>query len=400
MEGKNLLSGLIFGLILVLAAATLFFAAGCKVQQPAANQTNTTGSEDLICIPKGEVGQVTTPTEETTKPTEAVDEFPGIAKKYFVEGDLVSLKVKASDADNDKISIKYSKPLDRNGEWQTQIGDARKYLVNITATDGKAETTKQVVIVVQPQNQPPVMKKIDVITVNEGDIVSFLPEVTDPDKDIITITYSGWMTEPSYTTKFGDAGKHVVTITASDGKSQVSQNVDVTVLKGNRAPAIQDIDPIMVTEGETVTVKPNVTDADGDKVTITFGEPLNKKGVWETKSGDAGTFTSTITASDGKAESSKSVSIIVISKNHAPKIEIEDVVVNVGDTVKLEPKVTDKDGDEVTVSYSGWMDSDSKETSEEDIGSHTVTISATDGKDSSNIDVKVTVNTPPEFTFE
>ncbi|MEM4268390.1 MAG: hypothetical protein QXK37_06200 [Candidatus Woesearchaeota archaeon] len=394
MEGKHLLIGLLY---ITLMVSILVSLSACYKQPASEPETNMS---DLICIPKENLTEKPTePTNYSEKPSQP-EEYPGIPKKVFVEGDLVSLSVKATDADEDRITIRYSKPLNSKGEWQTKVGDAGKYLVTITASDGKAETTKQVLIIVEPQNHPPVMEKINEVVVSEGDTINFLPVVNDIDKDQITITYSGWMNGPTKTTKFGEAGNYKVTITASDGKAQVSQTVDVKVIKGNRAPVIDDIEPINVTEGETVIIVPNALDPDGDKIKFIYSEPLDSKGRWVTKEGDAGTYLATVTVTDGKLNASTTVSILVNSLNNPPKIVQDDVVVNVGDVVKLSPKVIDKDGDDVTVTYSGWMESSTKATTADDAGVHIVTITATDGKATSTLNIRVTVNTPPEFIFE
>ena len=65
--------------------------------------------------------------------------------------------------------------------------------------------------------------------------------------------------------------------------------------------------------------------------------------------------------------------------NRPPVIELESTVtVKEGEMVKLNPAITDKEGDEVRVSYSGWMNSNTKATTYNDAGNHTVVISARD----------------------
>jgi len=146
-------------------------------------------------------------------------------------------------------------------------------------------------------------------------------------------------------------------------------------------------------EGDLVSF-PNLAakDADGDPITYKFTAPLDDKGQWQTKIGDAGEYIITITASDGKSEASQSVLIMLNSVNKAPIIEpIADITINEGETVTINAKATDPDGDKVTLTYSGWMTSDSKATTYDDAGNYAVTITASDGKLESKKDVKVTV---------
>ncbi len=156
------------------------------------------------------------------------------------------------------------------------------------------------------------------------------------------------------------------------------------------------------TEGDFIVIKPKATDADNDTVTFSFSEPLNSKGEWQTKEGDAGSYIVTITASDGKTEVSKKLKIVVHKKNSAPVIDINSMAtVKAGEQISLNPIVTDADNDSITISYSGWMDSSVKLTSANDTGTHEVTITASDGKTetSKTITITVEVNHAPEFTF-
>lgn len=155
------------------------------------------------------------------------------------EGELVQLQVKGSDPDGDSVTYSFSAPLDENGKWQTKEGDSGDYLVTVTASDGKTKSSKTLKISVMQRNAAPVMEQLAAVTVKEGETVSLSPAVSDSDGDEVVISYSGWMTKSSKTTGFEDSGNYKVTITASDGKAQVSQEVGVTVLDVNRAPEFE-----------------------------------------------------------------------------------------------------------------------------------------------------------------
>jgi len=421
MEWKWLVSLLILGVL---------FAFGCA-QKAQINQTSVYVSffnetEENVTPEKVIVEEVnvtpeevpveeapTTVEEEEVAPVEEVQPSPapveevpeGIPVKRFVEGELVELSVKAVDPDNDQLTVMYSKPLDENGRWQTEIGDAGQYRVNISVSDGKTVVSKEVLLIIEPKNKPPVIEIPDEITVKEGETVKLEPVITDPDNDEVTVTYTGWMDSPTYTTGYEDAGSYIVTIIASDGLNSVAKDVKVNVINVNRAPVIAQIQPVKVTEGALVNISPEVSDPDGDEVSISFSEPLDENGQWQTKEGDAGEYEVIITATDGKAVTTSKVKISVEPLNRPPVIQrIPDIVVNEGEIVKIEPVIIDPDGDSFTVSYSGWMHSDTKVTTYQDAGTYTVTVTATDSKGaSSSLDVKVTVNDvnrPPELVIE
>jgi hypothetical protein len=165
---------------------------------------------------------------------------------------------------------------------------------------------------------------------------------------------------------------------------------------------VREVLTVKVTEGDLVSF-PNLkaTDPDGDKLTYTFSAPLNSKGEWQTKDGDAGEKTVTITASDGLHKINQDVRIIIQPSNKAPVMEaLSDITAEEGETITLEPKVVDPEGKTVKITYSGFMSSSTKVLDYNSQGEHTVTIEATDGANRVTQVVKITVedvNRPPEF---
>ena len=170
------------------------------------------------------------------------------------------------------------------------------------------------------------------------------------------------------------------------------------------APAeFSDVTTITVTEGDLVSF-PNlkVDDPDGDPVTFTFTKPLDRKGEWQTKLGDAGTYEIRITASDGEERITETVMIVVEALNVAPRLGVEDTLrVDEGEVLRIDSKITDPDGDTFSVEYSGWMTSNTKAIGYDDSGTHDVTITATDSNGNTaakEVTIIVrNVNRPPKF---
>jgi VCBS repeat-containing protein len=364
---------------------------GAVIEPPTGNRTEPTPVEQPVQKPNV--------TEPSTPPAD------NVPVKRFAEGELVKLAPKASDAEGDKITFTYSDPFNAKGEWQTKAGDAGEYLVTVTASDGKSTISKQVKVIITAKNQAPVITPPADITVSEGEMISITPQVKDPDGDDVVVSYSGFMNQSVYVTKPGDAGEHFITIVASDGTGEAKAVVKVTVTKKNQAPVIEKLSSITVNEGDVVTVKPVAADPDGDKITFSFSEPVGTDGTWKTTAGDAGTYLVTVTATDGKDETKQTLTVVVESKNSPPVITLDDLTVNVttGETARviLSPQVLDKDGDKVDITFSGWMDSSTKDVTAADAGKHQVTVTATDGKSEASkvITVTVVVNTPPSFDF-
>lgn len=151
---------------------------------------------------------------------------------------------------------------------------------------------------------------------------------------------------------------------------------------------------IKVKENETVELKPEAVDVDEDVLTYTFSEPLDADGRWQTTFGDAGEYTVTVTASDGITTTSQNVLLVVERVNVPPYIEpMGDIEINEGETLVLEPKVSDLNNDEFTVAISEPVgDSGVWETDYHSAGEYYVTITAEDAESKGVEKIKVIVN--------
>jgi hypothetical protein len=302
-----------FFLVMVLAVVFAIFA-GC-IQQPDSEETTPVigGIETIGDLPKPTESQVVAPTGAVvSEPSiEVTPQGQGFAKITVNEGELVKLDLQASDPDGDSLSYTFSKPLDKNGEWQTKMGDAGEYPVTITASDGTLETSKNILIIVKAVNRKPTIESQQEITIVEGQKLILNLKATDPDNDVLVWKYDA---------------------------------------------------------------------------------PISSDGTWQTEEGDAGDYEVKATVSDGYLSDSTSFTVHVLKLNHPPVLEIErEFSVKEGDVVQLRPKVSDPDGDAVTISYSGWMNSDTYTTNYDDAGRHQVVVSATDGKMVESVVVWVTV---------
>ncbi len=362
--------------IAIIALLAIVLMA-CAPVMPSRNQTMNKTMENASMNETKKIVE----TNETIKMEEKKVDKRDVPQKEVVEGDLVSFpNLKAVDPDGDPIKYTFSTPLNEKGQWQTKVGDAGEQLVTITASDGSNTVSQQVLIVVKSKNKPPMIELEQPIQATEGSTLTIKPILTDPEGDEVTVSYSGWMDSNTREVGFAEAGLHKVIITASDSKgAKTSIEAIVSVGNADRAPELADVAPQMIKEGQKVTVKPNAKDADGDNVTYSFDFPLDEKGQWQTAIGDAGEYEVTITAHSGALMAEKTFMLTVESVNRPPVIELDSpVAVEEGQTVRLQPVITDAEGDEVRVSYSGWMNTDVKGTGYGDQGDHIVTISARD----------------------
>lgn len=245
-------------------------------------------------------------------------------------------------------------------------------------------------------------EEMQVLEVNENEMVKLNVKVNDPDQD--TVEYS--FTPPlnnlgQWKTNYGDAGEYVVTLAATDGKLTTEKKIKIVVKRVNVPPVISGVTDVRVKEGQTVTFKPVVTDPNKDTVTVTVSEPL-KSGTFVTDYTSAGEYQVKVVASDGELETERTFTLVVDDVNELPVVaNLEDLIVKEGEAVKLEPKVTDLDGDEVAVTVSEPVGDDGVwETGFTDHGEYFVTVTAHDGKGTVTKKVKVVVedvNMPPEI---
>ncbi|MEA3430529.1 MAG: hypothetical protein U9R08_04615 [Nanoarchaeota archaeon] len=80
----------------------------------------------------------------------------------------------------------------------------------------------------------------------------------------------------------------------------------------NIAPVIDVISEIIGDEGDLITINANVSDPNGDPVTISYSLPFNESGQWQTIIGDGGVYQVTVSASDGTLNSTENVIVKIV----------------------------------------------------------------------------------------
>ncbi len=272
------------------------------------------------------------------EPEEIIEEKPREEAKVLIvkETDLISLRPKASDPDEDKLIFSYTTPLDKEGKWQTTYGNAGEYTITITASDGQLTATKDVLIIVNKKEEPPVIEESlpeeETLKAKENSKLEFSIKASDLNKDPLTYSWKLDGTETSktqsytYNIGYDDAGQHTVKITVSDDVSEASNIWAVQVDNVNRKPALEKISDLKVKETDTVVIEPKATDQDKeDRLTFSIDndkfKKIDNKFEWKTTYDDAGEYTIRITASDGTDEVSQTVKVTIENVNRPPIIE-------------------------------------------------------------------------------
>ena len=379
--------------LLSLIVVTLLMVSGCQLVPSSDNESDLTGKivlddDDFVFLDDDEIEDNETDNETAVAPVEDdeplpttdVDEEDVAFTVTVVEGELISLDLEAVDPDGDTIEYTFTTPLSAQGRWQTQIGDEGRYLTTITASDGKLSTSEDVLLVIERANRPPVIECLDALAIQEGEDLVVDCNIYDEEGDSILVSYEGWTTSSLKTTSFDDAGDYTVLVRATDGNEESTKTIDVTVKNVNRAPSIAPVDDLTIMETTTVSISPTTADEDGDEVTLSYSSPLDNNGEWVTTDGDAGTYEISVTASDGSATATESFTITVTQINTAPVLkDIDNINVKEGETIKLPVNAYDPEGDELTISYSGFMDDEEYTATYNDAGSYEQTVTVSDG---------------------
>jgi hypothetical protein len=311
MENKKFLIGILLASIIVLS--------GCAVKDYFKRYVVTPGEESNFSLlsDKETYSDVETVTEE-----ELLLEGEPQVKITVEENDTIILKPEGEDADLDVIEYTFTNPLNEDGIWKTNFGDAGKYIVTVTASDSQLTTAKEVLIEVLRKNVPPVIAGIPAeITIDEGDVIKVKPNVTDPNGDEFTVDISNPIgNDGEWNTSYTDHGIYTVSITASDGELTTVNEMELIVNRKNIAPIIEPIADIVIDEGGLVNITPMVTDLNGDEVTVWISDPVGNMGVWQTDFTNHGEYTVTVTASDGELETIVDINLVVNDINVAPEI--------------------------------------------------------------------------------
>ncbi|MBF2017367.1 MAG: putative Ig domain-containing protein [Rivularia sp. T60_A2020_040] len=243
-------------------------------------------------------------------PTNQLPELKTIPSKFIREGESVRIQLKASDAENDKLT--YSSKLLPGGskldpttglfEWTPGFFQAGNFEIPFTVSDGNNIVTQTALITVFNANAAPVFDNLGQWYIQEGEQLRFNAFAFDADNpDFVlqernadgvltilegseaTVNYTVGNLPPgatfdaetatfTWTPDFSTAGNYNVTFTATDDGDGTGLNatttvsVPITVYNTNRAPSIIDFENISVEKGETTEFTITATDAESDNL--------------------------------------------------------------------------------------------------------------------------------------
>jgi len=310
--------------------------------------------------------------------------------------------------------------------------------VKITVTDNGTpilSDSETITITVNDVNTAPILNSIGGKNVNEDEPITFTVTATDQDLPADTLTFSldaapagATIDETSgvftWTPSEGqDAGDYNATISVTDGNLSDSETITITVSEVNVAPVLGAIGPQSVDEQTTLAFTATATDQNS-AVTLTFG--LAGASAGATIHPTSGVFTWTPTEAQGGAVYNDVE--IIVTDNGAPnlsdsetfaitvnEVNVAPVLGAIGDrsvdeqaTLTFTATATDLDRPADTLTFSLSAGAPAGATINPTSGVFTwtpaegqggtvenATITVSDGTDSDQETIAITVNDPP-----
>lgn len=316
--------------------------------------------------------------------------------------------------------------------------------ISLTASDGKASVTDEILVTVNPVNDAPIVDNAVVdLNTNEDDLFSYsLPvdQFSDIDGDNLTIqevVFTGqngisgsWLAFNSETNTISGiplqshVGTTTVNVTATDGSLTVTDAFDVVVINVNDVPVASNQPTQSLTEdGQPINIDIATifSDEDGDVLTYTYSIientlivdlALTGSTLIITPLGDAnGTQTITLTAADASLSVSTALTVTISPVNDAPRVKnaVNDQTTTEGTAFTLTlpaDEFGDPEMDAISISvlFNGqngtdgsWLSFDAQTNTisgtpaQANVGITIVTVTATDGSLSSSDVFLITV---------
>ncbi|HLC81316.1 MAG TPA: hypothetical protein VJH68_01540 [Candidatus Nanoarchaeia archaeon] len=147
-----------------------------------------------------------------------------------------------------------------------------------------------------------------------------------------------------------------------------------------------------VQETDLVNVRPEAFDPDEEKITYSYGNPLNSSGQWQTTYDDAGEYGIEITAADGATAASERIILTVLDKNRLPQVPSISLKVSEGEKIALNLPERDLDGQRLSYAFDKPFNQQGEwATTYNDAGEYSLFMSVTDGEAESEFMVNISI---------
>ncbi|MBO6848410.1 MAG: cadherin domain-containing protein [Maricaulis sp.] len=208
------------------------------------------------------------------------------------DGDAITYSLSGADAALFNIDANTGEVTFVNAPDRENPADANSdnvYEINLIASDGTTQAVQAVTVTVDDVNEAPSFTSASTATVSENQTTAIDADATDPEGQALTYTLSGadaalfsidantgevtFIAAPDYENP-ADANSdndYEITVTASDGSNQTSQDITISVTNQNdNSPTITSGAAFSVDENQTTAFTGAATDADGDAITYSL----------------------------------------------------------------------------------------------------------------------------------
>ena len=337
-----------------------------------------------------------------------IDNF--LPKEDFLtidEGSSIKFKVEASDLNDDVLKYEWKvndEVVSENEEFvfETSYQDAGEYKINIVINDGVSDVSREWNVNVGDINFNDILEQINDITILETEKASL--EI--PDFGRYGLSYS--ISDPIgndnvWETGYDDAGNYIVMVLVEGKGFEGEKEVNVMVKNKDRAPKMVGLNNAKMKENEQFSIAIEVVDPDNDNIifsvenipqnakleenifTFTPGyDFVQKNNIFDyvldkfkilSRSVNVG-----FVAQSNELIDKKNIKITVKDANRPFVLEgIDDMEINEGEQIVIDPRYNDPDNDRVSFSYSGFMNRNKKKLDFDDAGEYVVKVVATDG---------------------
>jgi hypothetical protein len=349
-----------------------------------------------------------------------------IGNKSVNEGALLSFSLHASDPDGDSLAYSATSlpigasfnPSTQTFAWTPGTSQTGTYSASFRVSDGALSDTETITITVSNANKAPVLATIGNKSVDQGTLLSFSLNASDPDGDSLTYSATslpiGAAFNPStqtfaWTPGANQAGNYSATFRVSDGDLSDTETITINVSNVNQAPVLATIGNKNVDEGKLLSFTLNGIDPDGDSLTFSAAGLPNgatfsgstRTFNWTPGTSQAGNYSVTFRVSDGDLSDLETITISVGNVNQPPVLDvIGNKSVNQGTALEFSLISSDPDGDSLTYSATGLPDGASFSVSSgtfswtpgiDQGGNYSVTFRVTDGNLSDSETVSINV---------
>jgi RHS repeat-associated protein/uncharacterized repeat protein (TIGR01451 family) len=203
-------------------------------------------------------------------PPEIASYSPAGNSVFLLEEESVQFSATATNANHDPMTYSWKQDgvtKSTNTSWQFvttsessgQTTLSKDYQVEFSVRSGVSEVKRQWTVTVANRNHAPVLQYLPGVTVRAPGTIQINPVYSDPDNqngvpgddNVLTVAFSGWMTNASRLVATNDFGDHLVTVTVrDDGNPPLSdtKTFSVRVNAGNIQPTLDPLGDLTVAE--------------------------------------------------------------------------------------------------------------------------------------------------------